>query len=174
MGEVGVAGRPFLLAMRLHGVDVGAIEQRLAGGRVVAFDALDQVVLPHHLRLAGILRFYCLLNDLRDDIEAALKRRPSAGLVLHARQVGRGARHRDPWDRGGASPVWPSGPHGPRCRLQDITTLVNRYTARPLRLCGTALPKKTNGPGKAGPWAFPKKQAIGELIPLPRAALRAA
>ena len=29
MGEVGVAGRTLLLAMRLHGVDIGAVEQRL-------------------------------------------------------------------------------------------------------------------------------------------------
>jgi hypothetical protein len=51
MGEVRVAGRPLLLAVRLHGVHVGAIEQRLAGGGIVALHALDQVVLPHHWRL---------------------------------------------------------------------------------------------------------------------------
>jgi hypothetical protein len=55
MREVGVAGGAFLLAVGLHGVDVGAIEQRLAGGRIVAPHALDEVVLPHHRRLRGLL-----------------------------------------------------------------------------------------------------------------------
>ena len=36
MGEVGIAGGTLLLAMRLHGVDVGAVEQRLAGVGIVA------------------------------------------------------------------------------------------------------------------------------------------
>jgi hypothetical protein len=31
---------------------------------------------------------------LRDDIGAALKRRPRAGLILHPRQIGRRMRHR--------------------------------------------------------------------------------
>ena len=51
MGKVGIARGASLLAVRLHGIDVGAIEQRLAGLGIVALDALDQVVLPHHLRL---------------------------------------------------------------------------------------------------------------------------
>ena len=51
MGKIGIAGGALLLAMRLHGIDIGAVEQRLARVRVVAPDALDQVVLPHHLRL---------------------------------------------------------------------------------------------------------------------------
>ena len=51
MGEIGVAGGALLLAVGLHGVDVGAVEQGLAGVRIVALDALDQVVLPHHPRL---------------------------------------------------------------------------------------------------------------------------
>ena len=57
MGEIGVAGGALLLAMRLHGVDIGAVEQRLVGVGVVAAHPLDQVVLPHHLRLAPALRF---------------------------------------------------------------------------------------------------------------------
>ena len=51
MREVGIAGRTLLLAVRLHGVDVGAVEQRFAGGGIVALHALDQIVLPHHGRL---------------------------------------------------------------------------------------------------------------------------
>jgi hypothetical protein len=50
MGKVGIARGTALLAMRLHGVDIGAIEHRLAGFRVIALHAFDQVVLPHHSR----------------------------------------------------------------------------------------------------------------------------
>ena len=48
MGEVGVAGGALLVAVRLHGVDVGAIEQGLVGARVVLLDPLDELVLAHH------------------------------------------------------------------------------------------------------------------------------
>ena len=50
MREIGIAGGALLLAMRLHGVDIGAVEQILVGVRVVGADALDQIVLPHHAR----------------------------------------------------------------------------------------------------------------------------
>ncbi len=93
MGKIGVAGGPRLLAMRLHGIDVGAVEQRLAGIRVVALDALDQVVLPHHLRLVRLPGYCKTLKDLRVRSEAAIERCPNPGLVLHARQVARRARH---------------------------------------------------------------------------------
>jgi hypothetical protein len=45
MGKIGIAGGAPLLTVRLHGVDVGPVEQRFAGIRVVAPDPLDQVVL---------------------------------------------------------------------------------------------------------------------------------
>ena len=61
MGEIRIARGALLLAMRLHGVDIGAVEQRLVGVRIVAAHPLDQVVLPHHRRLAGLRR---LFNDL--------------------------------------------------------------------------------------------------------------
>ncbi len=48
MGKVRIARGALLLAVRLHGVDVGAVEQRLVGVGIVAADPLDQVVLPHH------------------------------------------------------------------------------------------------------------------------------
>ena len=51
MGEIGIARGAQLLAMRLHGVDIGAVEQLLVGVRIVFADPLDQLVLPHHLRL---------------------------------------------------------------------------------------------------------------------------
>ncbi len=45
MGEVGVAGRASLRAVHAHGVDIGAIEQRLVRRGVVALDLLDQLIL---------------------------------------------------------------------------------------------------------------------------------
>ena len=51
MGEIGVAGGALLLAMRLHGIDIGAVEQVLVGMRVVASDAFDELVLPHQSAL---------------------------------------------------------------------------------------------------------------------------
>ena len=48
MGEIGRAGRALLVAMRLHGVDIGAVEQRLVGVRLIAQHALDQLVLTGH------------------------------------------------------------------------------------------------------------------------------
>ena len=48
MGEEGIAGGALLVAVRLHGVDVGAVEQRLVGARVVLLDPLHQLVLAHH------------------------------------------------------------------------------------------------------------------------------
>ena len=48
MGEIGIAGRALLAAMRLHREHIGAIQQILVGARIVAADPLDQFVLPHH------------------------------------------------------------------------------------------------------------------------------
>ena len=44
MGEEGRAGRPLLVAMRLHGIDIGAVEQRLVGVGLVALHPLDQLI----------------------------------------------------------------------------------------------------------------------------------
>ena len=57
MREIRIARRALLLAVRLHGVDVGAVEQRFVGVGIVAADPLDQFVLPHHRRRRfGFLR----------------------------------------------------------------------------------------------------------------------
>ena len=48
--KIRIAGRPGLCAVRLHGVDVGAVQQVFVGVRVVGPDAFDQIVLPHHAR----------------------------------------------------------------------------------------------------------------------------
>ena len=105
MGEVRIAGGALLLAMGLHGVDVGAVEQRLVGVRVVAAHPVDQVVLPHHLRPRRSLGFRCVFKGLRDDLAAALDRGPGPGLILHTRQIGRRARHGNPGTGANAAPV---------------------------------------------------------------------
>ena len=48
VGEIGVAGGALLVAVRLHGVDVGAVEKRLVRLGIVAENSLDELVLPHH------------------------------------------------------------------------------------------------------------------------------
>ena len=48
VGEIGFARGALLVAVRLHGIDVGAVEQRLVRLGVVAENSLDELVLPHH------------------------------------------------------------------------------------------------------------------------------
>ena len=50
MREIGIAGGALLMAMLLHGIDIGLVEQRLVDVRLVALDALDKLVLTHHGR----------------------------------------------------------------------------------------------------------------------------
>ena len=50
MREIGIARGALLLPMRLHGEDIGAVEQILVRVGIVAAHALDQFVLPHHIR----------------------------------------------------------------------------------------------------------------------------
>ena len=57
--------------MRVHGVDIGAVEQRLVGGRIVGADAFDQV---------GYCRIIC---GLRGGALAA-RRLPARGQVFSA------------------------------------------------------------------------------------------
>ena len=92
MREIRIARGALLLAVRLHGVDVGAVEQSFVGVRIVAADPLDQFVLPHHRR--GRVRFLSAANDLRDQIKPTLERRAAPGRVLHARQIGLRACHK--------------------------------------------------------------------------------
>ena len=47
MGEIGIARGSLLLAMRLHRVDIGAIEQSLIRLRIVAQNLFYEIVLPH-------------------------------------------------------------------------------------------------------------------------------
>ena len=48
MREIGRARRALLVAVRLHRIDVGAIEQRLVSFRIVFENPFDEFVLPHH------------------------------------------------------------------------------------------------------------------------------
>ena len=48
MGEIWIAGSPQLRAMGLHRIHIGTIERALVGVRIVRFDKLDELELPHH------------------------------------------------------------------------------------------------------------------------------
>ena len=48
MVEIGLTRRAFLAAMRLHGIDIGAVEQILIRAGVIGHDPLNQFELPHH------------------------------------------------------------------------------------------------------------------------------
>src|SRR5581483_6022579 len=76
--------------MRLHRVDVSAVEERLVGVGVVAAHALDQVDLAHQ-RLARPCRFFGRRRGERGS--TALERCPRGRLLLHARELGARARH---------------------------------------------------------------------------------
>lgn len=56
MREIGVAGSALLVAMLLHGIDIGLVEQRLVDVRLVALDALDKLILTHHGRNLAVLK----------------------------------------------------------------------------------------------------------------------
>ena len=90
MREIRIARGPLLLAVRAHGVDVGAVEQILVSGGIELLDPVDQLELPHHRRPARLRR------DLvvpRHEIRSARDRDPQTGLVLHPGQIDRRARH---------------------------------------------------------------------------------
>ena len=53
--EVRIARGPRLRTVRLHGVDIGAVQQVFVGVGIVGPDALDEVILTHHAR-AGLGR----------------------------------------------------------------------------------------------------------------------
>src|SRR4029453_1758726 len=48
VGEIGITRGAGLMAMRLHRIDIGAVEQTLIRIRVIAGDSLDQFELTHH------------------------------------------------------------------------------------------------------------------------------
>ena len=53
MAVIGIARGAGLRAVRLHREDIGAVDQRLVGVRVVALDLLDQFILPQHRAKMG-------------------------------------------------------------------------------------------------------------------------
>ncbi len=91
MGKIRIAGGALLLAMGLHGVDIGAVEKVLVGIGVVFAHPLDEIVLPHH-RLGGLRRRLGAGHQAR---RRPLAREPVAGLALrlHPRQICRRSRH---------------------------------------------------------------------------------
>jgi hypothetical protein len=52
MREIRIARSALLVAMRLHGIDIGAVEHRLIRVGIVALHPLQQFVLTHHREMA--------------------------------------------------------------------------------------------------------------------------
>ena len=52
VGEVGIAGGAQLAPVHAHGIDVGAVQQRLVGGRVIGLDPVDQLILAQEALVA--------------------------------------------------------------------------------------------------------------------------
>ncbi len=50
VGEIGIARGPHLRAVHLHRIDIGAVQQRFVGGRVIGLDGLDQLELTKNRR----------------------------------------------------------------------------------------------------------------------------
>ena len=48
MRKVGITGEAFLVPVRPHGINIGTVEQRLVGARIVLLDPFHQLVLAHH------------------------------------------------------------------------------------------------------------------------------
>src|SRR5690606_31474418 len=48
MREIGVAARPHLIAMLLHGIDIGAVDEGFVRLRIVAQNPINQFVLAQH------------------------------------------------------------------------------------------------------------------------------
>ena len=56
VGEIGIARGSQLRTVHLHRIDVGAVEKRFVGGRVVGLDRLDQLELAQDRRTLGLRR----------------------------------------------------------------------------------------------------------------------
>src|SRR3984893_17797120 len=91
MGDIRVSGKPFLLAMSLHGIDIGAIKEIFVRIGIILTYPIDEVILPHQ-RL-GTFRRRRRIACCSD--AGGRPRRHLSWLRrgLHARQIG-GLRHR--------------------------------------------------------------------------------
>ena len=54
--KIGIAGSTLLVAMLLHGINIGLVEQRLVDVGLVALHALDKLILTHHGRILAKLK----------------------------------------------------------------------------------------------------------------------
>ncbi len=48
MRKIWIAGSALLRSMRLHRIDIGAVERHFVGLRVITPDPVDEFILPHH------------------------------------------------------------------------------------------------------------------------------
>ena len=106
MREIGVTRGAGLRAVRLHRVHIRAIEQVLVGVRIVALDPLDQVVLPHHPRLAPF---------------RSARRRPAQAAAPVRPYAARGAGSGGGADRSARVPCnsWAAASHAPQPAATD-------------------------------------------------------
>jgi len=89
VGEIRIARGARLAAVRLHGVDVGAVEQRLVGIGIIAPDPFYQVILAHDPRFCRFSLVFRYLGRNRGRVLGAFFRpRAPARLILHPRQIG--------------------------------------------------------------------------------------
>jgi hypothetical protein len=94
MREIGIAGGAGLGAVRLHGVDVGAVQQIFVGVGVIGTDPFDEVVLSHHARARRLGR-PILLSVLRliGRLTAIGRHGDRIGRGLHLPVVAAPTRH---------------------------------------------------------------------------------
>ena len=94
MRKIGVAGSAQLCAMRLHRIDVGAVERGFVRVRIVGSDEFDQLELPHHDEhlavssmssssgLSGLIRTARLIHSLAGRARPAARGQNSSSPSL--------------------------------------------------------------------------------------------
>ena len=88
MGEIGIARGAELLAMRRHGIDIGLVEQRLVGVRVIGLDPLHQFGLAHQLAPAGLAGLSPKAAATAAACPAALCRRAGSESLIVPTNIG--------------------------------------------------------------------------------------
>ena len=83
MGEIGIARRPCLFAMRFHGIDIGSVQQILVCVGIVGANAFDKVVLTHHRGRGGLTGAPRHVGAAATESVAACICRASAGPTRH-------------------------------------------------------------------------------------------
>ena len=146
MGEEGIARGPGLRPVRLHGVDVGAVEQGLVGVRVVA---RTRSISSYCRMTGGLLYFFCF-NTLAEQSAQAIWKRSRPAL--------RAPRGGAPGSAFAAAWCWPWGTRlpsrgaPPSCALpltEDITPIQDLRNGEAQAYGGQRIRPGANGSGPA-------------------------